>query len=123
MKNDNTSTSGQQRTVPNVPSYPHASHICARHGSSFTGNGERKIYARNTYFTTDSEEKVQQYYSQQFGQPVQTEGGSSWRQETSSGNQHIVVQLTVESSQAGQAEAQTLIKSYCVVTMNTPQAS
>lgn len=121
MKDDNTP--GQQRAVPSVPSYPHASPICTRHGSSFTSDGMRKVYARNTYFTRDSQDKVQQYYCQQFGQPVEAEGTSSWYQESSSGNQHVVVQLTVESAQADQSDPQTLIKSYCVVTLNSPQAN
>lgn len=116
MTNDNTP--GQQRTVPNVPSYPHASHVCSRRGSSITNEGMRKVYARNTFFTRDPQEKVQQYYSEQFGQPVQAGGASSWQQETDHGNQHIVIQLTVESARADQSEPQTTIKSYCVVTVN-----
>lgn len=116
MKADNTP--GQQRAVPNVPSYPHASRICASHGSGFGSDGSRKIYTRNTYSTRDSQEKVQQYYSQQFGQPVQAGASSSWQQETDHGNQHIMIQLTVESPQSDQPDPQTLIKSYCVITVN-----
>ena len=75
MKNDNTPS--QQRTVPNVPSYPRASRICSRHGSSITHEGMKKVYARNTFLTHDPQEKVQQYYSEQFGQPVQAGSTSS----------------------------------------------
>jgi hypothetical protein len=119
-------TSDQQRSVPAVPAYPSASAVCTRHGSSVNGEGQRQVYARNTFVTQDTQEKVTQYYSEQFGQPAQQSGSTCWQQETVNGNQHIMVKLTLESGQpgqTGQAAGQTLIKSYCVVTLNTQQAN
>jgi hypothetical protein len=115
----NNDTSNQRRAVPSVTPYPQASHICSRHGTATTEQGQRKVYARNTFLTRDPHEKVLQYYSEQFGQPVQQSGSVCWHQETRSGKQHILVELTVASPQADQRqqqEQQTLIKSYCVVT-------
>lgn len=109
----------RQRAIPVVTPYPRASRICSRHGSKVTDQGERKVYARNTFMTCDPQEKVLQYYSQQFGQPSQQQDSLHWQQETTDSHQHVLLELTVEN-EGGQA-GQTLIKSCCVVTL-IPQA-
>ncbi|EIJ35395.1 hypothetical protein [Thiothrix nivea] len=111
--NSNNPADGQRRQMSSAAQYPQASHICTRHGSSIA-EGQRRVYARNTFLTRDPQEKVLQYYSEQFGQPQQQAGAVCWQQETHSGKQHFLLELTVETPQAGQD--QTVIKSYLVVT-------
>jgi hypothetical protein len=79
------------------------------------------VYARNTFITRDPHDKVLQYYSEQFGEPREQAGAVCWQQETQQGNQHILVELTLETPAQPdqlkpQEQGQTLIKSYRVVT-------
>lgn len=120
MSNTNETT-GQPQSISSTTPYPQASHICTRHGTATTEQGQRKVYARHTFITRDPHDKVLQYYSEQFGQPREQAGAVYWQQETQNGNQHILVELTVEApSQSdqlkSQKQGQTLIKSYRVVT-------
>lgn len=56
-----------------------------------------RLAARNTFITRDPHDKVLQYYSEQFGEPREQAGAAvCWQQETQNGNQHILVELTVE---------------------------
>lgn len=118
---DTNATNGQFQSISSTTPYPQASHICTRHGTATTEQGQRKVYARNTFITRDPHDKVLQYYNEQFGQPREQAGAVCWQQETQNGNQHILVELTVEvpaqSDQLKpQEQVQTLIKSYRAVT-------
>ncbi|UOG92836.1 MAG: hypothetical protein L3K52_03660 [Candidatus Thiothrix sulfatifontis] len=118
---DTNETTGQPQSISSTTPYPQASHICTRHGTATTEQGQRKVYARHTFITRDPHDKVLQYYSEQFGEPREQAGAVCWQQETQNGNQHILVELTVEvpaqSDQLKpQEQGQTLIKSYRAVT-------
>lgn len=117
MKNNHNSTH-RHRNVPNITTYPHASRICSRHGSSINQEGKRQVYARNTFMTQDSREKVLAYFSRQLGQPIQQDNTVCWHQETQSESQHIVVELIVGNDGVLSSE-RTVIKSYCIVTLNS----
>ena len=113
-----TQNSHSRRIVPGVLPYPLANPVCARHGTCVTEAGQRKVFARNTYVTPDSQEKVLQYYSQQFGQPQQHGDTISWHQETHTDHQHVSMHLTLETTceeHIPHLARRTLIQSYCSV--------
>ena len=118
---DTNDTNGQSQSISSTTPYPQASHICTRHGTATTEQGQRKVYARHTFLTRDPHDKVLQYCSEQFGEPREQAGAVCWQQETQQGNQHILVELTLETPAQPdqlkpQEQGQTLIKSYRVVT-------
>lgn len=119
---NNRNSRSPSRAFPSISAYPHANPVCARHGKSTTETGQRTVFARNTYVTPDSQEQVQQYYSQQFGQPIQQGSTLRWQQEMQNGHQHIVMHLTVAAAEEQQPSQRTLIQSYCTVTSLPQQA-
>ena len=118
----NTNTRSPSRAVMGISTYPPANPVCARHGTSTTETGQRSVFARNTYVTPDSQEQVEQFYSQQYGQPIQQGSTLHWQQEMQNGHQHIVLRLTVVAAEEQQPNQRTLIKSDCTV-ISLPQQS